>query len=94
MNAFTANDLEAPGLLARSGTVTARRRVHYWPAMAGCHAIWLAGAGQVSASRAEMTAAAPGRARRRLGMRHPSWAARPEPVIAVMAGRGWACRAE
>jgi hypothetical protein len=34
MNAFTANDLEAADLLARSGTMTARRRPHCSPAMA------------------------------------------------------------
>jgi hypothetical protein len=34
MNVFTANDLEAADLLAQPGTMTARRRLHYWPVMA------------------------------------------------------------
>ena len=101
MNVFTANDLEAVDLLAPVR--------HYdgapptaTPLLAsdgqGCHAIWLAGTGQVTASQAEMIAAVRGRARRRLGMRHTSLkgrAGRTEPVIAVvMAGWGRACRAE
>jgi hypothetical protein len=36
MNVFTADDLEAADLLARSGTVAARRHrgLHNWPATA------------------------------------------------------------
>ena len=67
MNAFTASDLEAADLLA-----LARHDDGAPPAVTpapasdgqGRHAIRLAGTGQVTASRAEMIAAAPGRARR------------------------------
>jgi hypothetical protein len=34
MNVFTASDLESADPLAQSGTMTARRRLHYWPATA------------------------------------------------------------
>jgi len=68
MNACTARDLEAEDLLARLGGDGAAPAVT--PAQAcdgqGRHAIPLAGTGQVSASRAEMIAAAPGRARQLL----------------------------
>ena len=68
MNACTARDLEAEDLLARLGGDGAPPAVT--PAQAsdgqGRHAIRLAGTGQVSASRAEMIAAAPGRARQLL----------------------------
>jgi hypothetical protein len=98
MNVFTANASEAAGRLARHDDGAPPTAT---PPLAsdgqGCHAIWLVGTGQVTASQAEMIEAAPGRARRRLGMRHTSLrgrAGRAEPVIAVMAGWGRACRAE
>ena len=68
MNAFTANDLEAADALARLDDDGAPPAVT--PPQAsegqGRRAIRLAGTGQVTASRAEMIAAALGRARRQL----------------------------
>jgi hypothetical protein len=60
MNVFTANDLEAADLLAAPVTPP--------PASdgQGRRAIRLAGAGRVTASRAAVIAAAPGRARQQL----------------------------
>ena len=66
MNVFTASDLEAADLLALARHAGAPPAVTPPPARdgQGRHAIRLAGTGQVTASRAEMIAAAPGRARR------------------------------
>ena len=61
MNVFTAGDLEAAGLLALA------RHDDRSPSASdgqGGHAMRLAGTGQVTASQAEMIAAAPGRVRR------------------------------
>jgi hypothetical protein len=68
MNAFAASDLEAADPLARPGDDGAPLAVTSPQASdgQGRHAIRLSGAGQVTASRAEMIAAAPGRARRKL----------------------------
>ena len=69
MNVFTASHLEAADLLALAlarHDDGAPLAVTPPPASdgQGRHAIRLAGTGQVTASRAEMIAAAPGRARR------------------------------
>jgi len=65
MNVFTASDPGAADLLALA-RLDDVRAVTPPPASDGSHAIRLAGAGQVTASRAEMIAAAPGRARQQL----------------------------
>jgi hypothetical protein len=67
MNVFTAHYLEVAGALARPGD-DGPPAVTRPPAGdgRGRHAIRLAGTGQVTASRAEMIAAAPGRARQQL----------------------------
>jgi hypothetical protein len=81
MNVFTANDLEAAGLLARHDDGGAPSAVTRPPASEGQgrHAVRLASTGQVTASQAEMIAATPGRGRQQPGMRHTSWAPRARP---------------
>lgn len=70
MNAFTANDAGAADALALARLDDDGAPPAVTPPQAsegqGRHAIRLAGTGQVTASRAEMIAAAPGRARRQL----------------------------
>jgi hypothetical protein len=66
MNVFTASDPGAADLLALARLDDVLPAVTRPPASEGSHAIRLAGAGQVTASRAEMIAAAPGRARQQL----------------------------
>jgi hypothetical protein len=70
MNAFAANVLEAADLLALARLAADGAPPAVTPPQAsdgpGRHAIRLAGTGQVTASRAEMIAAAPGRARQQL----------------------------
>ncbi len=68
MNYFTAHHLEVAGALARPGDGSAPPAVTRPQAGdgQGRHPIRLAGIGQVTASRAEMIAAAPGRARQQL----------------------------
>jgi hypothetical protein len=70
MNAFTAHDLEAEDLLALARLDDDGAPPAVTPPQAsdgqGRRAIRLAGTGQVSARRAEMIAAAPGRARQLL----------------------------
>ena len=68
MNYLTANHLEVAGAQARPGDGGAPLAVTSPQASdgQGRHAIRLSGAGQVTASRAEMIAAAPGRARQQL----------------------------
>jgi hypothetical protein len=70
MNTFTAHDLEAEDLRALARLDDDGAPPAVTPPLAsdgqGRHAIRLAGTGQVTASRAEMIAAAPGRARRQL----------------------------
>jgi hypothetical protein len=70
MNVFTASDLEAADLLALAQHDAGGAPPAVTPPAAsdgqGPHAIRLAGTGRVTASRAEMIAAAPGRARQQL----------------------------
>jgi hypothetical protein len=70
MNVFSANDLQGTDLLAlaRPGADGAPPAVTPPPASGGRgrHAVRLAGAGRVTASRAAVIAAAPGRARQQL----------------------------
>jgi hypothetical protein len=66
MNVFNAGDPGAVDLLALARLDDVLPAVTPPPASDGSHAISLAGAGQVTASRAEMIAAAPGRARQQL----------------------------
>jgi len=70
MNAFTAHDLEAEDALALARLDDDGAPPAVTPPQAsdgqGRHAIRLAGTGQVSASRVEMIAAAPARARQLL----------------------------
>ncbi len=69
MNAFTAHDLEAEDLLALARLDDGAPPAVTPPQASdgqGRHAIRLAGTGQVSASRAEMIAPAPGCARQLL----------------------------
>ncbi len=70
MNTFTANDLGAADALALAWLDDDGAPPAVTPPRAsdgqGRHAVRLAGAGQVTASRAEMIAVASGRARRQL----------------------------
>ena len=70
MNVFTANDLEAADLLALARLDDDGAPPAVTPPLASDgqrrHAIRLAGTGRVTASQAEMIAAAPGRARQQL----------------------------
>jgi len=80
MNVFTASDLDAAGLLTRHDHGDAPP-VTPPPASdgQGRHAIRLASTGQVTASQAKMTEAAPGHARQQPGMRHTTCATRARP---------------